>query len=170
MQPLTTTTAAVPLTGGADGLAQLTAGLRWRKVDPLDNDEVKAEKNSRPASLRNSRGFDNRGSRHQHSTKRRFRRRLRRRPAFPDPCLPPNPPPAVPRPPSVGICRRFFQVISIGSIVGLIQQCEKLGDRIALLIRRSRLPATTKLALARCARGAAGSIRSMPRSITRGYA
>ena len=69
------------------------------------------------------------------------------------------------------ICRRCFRKAQIYQVQSaLIQQCEKLRDRIALLDPPFARPATTSWASGRCAPGAAGSIRSTPPFTIRGCA
>ncbi|HEY0431213.1 MAG TPA: phage tail sheath C-terminal domain-containing protein, partial [Pyrinomonadaceae bacterium] len=136
MQPLATTTANVPLAGGADGLAQLTAfDFIGEDVDPLDGDEAKARKIRGLRALEEIREVSIIAVPDINIQPKDVPPQAPPLPCVPDPCLPPNPPPpAVPRPPSVGDLPPIFSEGDIYRVQsGLIQQCEKLRDRIALL-------------------------------------
>ena len=135
MLPLTTDTAFLPLTGGADGLAQLTAlDFIGEEVDPLDSDEAKARKTRGLRALEEIREVSIIAVPDINIQPIDVPPQAPPPPCIPDPCLPPGPPPpAVPRPPSVGDLPPIFSEADIYRVQsGLIQQCEKLRDRIAL--------------------------------------
>ena len=125
----------MPLTGGADGLAQLCAyDFIGEEIDPLDSDEVRARK------ARGLRTFEDVceiaivAVPDIHIQPKPAPRYSPPPPCVPDPCLPMNLPPAVPRGPSVGDLPPVFSEGAIYQVQSaLIQHCEKLSDRIALL-------------------------------------
>jgi phage tail sheath protein FI len=136
MQPLAINAAVVALTGGADGLAQLSAlDFIGEEVDPLDDDEAKARKIRGLRALEEIREVSIIAVPDINIQPRDVPPQAPPPPCIPDPCLPPiPPPPAVPRPPSAGDLPPIFSEGDIYRVQsGLIQQCENLRDRIALL-------------------------------------
>ena len=136
LSPLANTTnVPIALSGGADGLAALRRlDFVGEAVDPRDSDFVKTTKvrgiraleeiseisiiavpdiNIQPVSV----------PRHEPPP-----------PCVPDPCLPTVPSPPVPRPPSIGDLPPIFSDAEIFQVQGeMIDQCERLRDRIALI-------------------------------------
>jgi hypothetical protein len=133
---LITTTGAIPLVGGADGLAQLRAfDFIGAEVDPLASDTMRMN------NLRGLRRLEEISEVSViavpdiHIQPRQLPRHSPPPPCIPDPCLPPGPPaPAVPRQPAVGDLPPIFTEAEIFQVqAALIQHCEKLRDRLALL-------------------------------------
>lgn len=126
----------IPLLGGADGLALLRASdFIGEDVDPLDSDEVKARKMLGLRVLEEVSEVSIVAIPDIHIQPKAVPRHNPPPPCIPDPCLPPGPPaPAVPRAPAVGDLPPVFSEADIYKVQSaLIQQCEKLRDRIALL-------------------------------------
>jgi Bacteriophage tail sheath protein len=125
----------MPLTGGADGLAQLsTYDFIGAEIDPLDSDEVRAHKARGLRTLEDVREVAIVAVPDIHIQPKPTPRFSAPPPCIPDPCLPAGVPPAVPRPPSVGDLPPVFPQSAIYEVqAALIQHCEKLRDRIALL-------------------------------------
>lgn len=124
------------LTGGADGLASLSVSdFIGDEVDPLDSDEVKERKTRGLRALEEVGEVSIIAVPDINIQPRPPPRRNPPPPCVPDPCLPPGPPaPATPRAPSVGDLPPVFSEAEIYQAQSaLIQQCEKLRDRIALL-------------------------------------
>ena len=124
----------MPLTGGADGLAQLsTYDFIGEEIDPLDSDEVRAHKARGLRTLEDVREVAIVAVPDIHIQPKPTPRFSASPPCIPDPCLPAGEPPAVPRPPSVGDLPPVFPQSAIYQVqAALIQHCEKLRDRIAL--------------------------------------
>jgi uncharacterized protein len=125
----------MPLRGGADGLAQLsTYDFIGEEIDPLDSDEVRAHKARGLRTLEDVREVAIVAVPDIHIQPKPTPRFSPPPPCIPDPCLPAGVPPAVPRPPSVGDLPPVFPQSAIYQVqAALIQHCEKLRDRIALL-------------------------------------
>jgi Bacteriophage tail sheath protein len=136
LRPLLVNTADVALTGGADGLALLSAyDLIGEEIDPLDSDLVKRHKQRGLRTLEKISEVSILAIPDINIQPRDTPRISPPPPCIPDPCLPPGPPaPAPPRPPSVGDLPPRFSESDIYQVqAALVQQCEKLRDRIALL-------------------------------------
>jgi len=127
---------AILLAGGSDGLAMLQINdFIGEEVSPLDSDLVRQHK------LRGLRTLEEIGEvaivavPDIHIRPLLIPPRSPLPPCVPDPCLPSGPPlPAVPRMPSQGDLPPVFSEADIFQVQSeLVQQCEKLRDRIALL-------------------------------------
>jgi phage tail sheath protein FI len=126
----------VPLTGGADGLALLrTYDFIGEDVDPLDSDTVKAQKQRGLRVLEDVSEVAMVAVPDIHIQPRAIPPQAPLPPCIPDPCLPPGPPPpAVPRTRAVGDLPPLFSEGEIYQVqAAMVQQCETLRDRIALL-------------------------------------
>jgi uncharacterized protein len=126
----------IPLTGGADGLAQLSKfDFIGAEVDPLDSDEMKARKTRGLRALEGVSEVSIIAVPDINIQPRPTPRHIPPPTCIPDPCLPPGPPaPAIPREPSVGDLPPVFSEAEIYQAqAALIAQCERLRDRIALL-------------------------------------
>ena len=126
----------IPLTGGADGLALLrTYDFIGEDVDPLDSDLVKAQKQRGLRVLEDVSEVAIVAVPDIHIQPRAIPPKAPLPPCIPDPCLPPGPPPlAVPRVRAVGDLPPVFSEGEIYQVQSaLVQQCETLRDRIALL-------------------------------------
>jgi phage tail sheath protein FI len=136
LRPLLVNTADVTLTGGADGLALMSAyDLIGEEVDPFDSDLVKRHKQRGLRMLEKISEVSILAIPDINIQPRDTPRLSPPPPCVPDPCLPPGPPaPAPPRAPSVGDLPPRFSETDIYQVqAALVQQCEKLRDRIALL-------------------------------------
>lgn len=134
--PLKVNPELLPLRGGADGLALLNAfDFIGEEVDPLDNDEVKDRKMRGLQVLEEVREVSIVAVPDINIQPRDVPQHIPPPPCIPNPCLPPGPPAsAVPRAPAVGDLPPVFSEADIYKVqAALIQQCEKLRDRIALL-------------------------------------
>ncbi len=134
--PLIVATRQTPLKGGADGLALLRAvDFIGEDVDPLDSDVVKARRSRGLRVLEEISEVSIIAVPDINIQPGDLPRHIPPPPCIPDPCLPPGPPsPAAPRAPSVGDLPPVFSEADIYKAQSaLIQQCEKLRDRIALL-------------------------------------
>ena len=131
----TTLDQITPLTGGADGLAQLSPyDFIGEDIDPLDSDDVRARKARGLRTLEDVREIAMVAVPDIHIQPKAAPRFSPPPPCVPDPCLPVSVPPAVPRAPSVGDLPPVFPESAIYQVQSaLIQHCEKLRDRIALL-------------------------------------
>ena len=131
----TTPDQITPLTGGADGLAQLSPyDFIGEDIDPLDSDDVRARKARGLRTLEDVREIAMVAVPDIHIQPKAAPRFSPPPPCVPDPCLPVSVPPAVPRAPSVGDLPPVFPESAIYQVQSaLIQHCEKLRDRIALL-------------------------------------
>ena len=126
----------IPLTGGADGLALLrTYDFIGEDVDPLDSDTVKAQKQRGLRVLEDVSEVAMVAVPDIHIQPRAIPSKAPLPPCIPDPCLPPGPPPpAVPRARAVGDLPPIFSEGEIYQVqAAMVQQCETLRDRIALL-------------------------------------
>ena len=125
----------IPLSSGADGLAQLSAyDFVGEEIDPLDSDEVRAHKARGLRALEDVREVAIVAVPDIHIQPKPTPRFSPPAPCIPDPCLPMTVPPAAPRAPSVGDLPPVFPESAIYQVQSaLIQHCEKLRDRIALL-------------------------------------
>jgi phage tail sheath protein FI len=137
LQPIAATIGEiVPLTGGADGLAQLsTHDFIGEDIDPLDSDTARARKARGLRTLEEIREVAVVAVPDIHIQPKSPPRLSPPPPCIPDPCLPLSAPPlANPRAPSVGDLPPVFSESAIYQVQSaLIQHCEKLRDRIALL-------------------------------------
>jgi len=127
---------AIPLTGGADGLALLEAhDFIGEDVGPLDSDEERKRKMLGIRALEGIGEVSILAVPDINIQPRPTPRHDPPPPCIPDPCLPLGPPsPATPRKASVGDLppvRSEAEIYQVQS--ALIGQCEKLRDRIALL-------------------------------------
>ena len=125
----------MPLTGGADGLAQLSAyDFIGEDIDPFDSDDVRVRKARGLRTLEDVCEIAIVAVPDIHVQPKAAPRFSPPPPCVPDPCLPMNPPPAVPRAPSPGDLPPVFPDDAVYQVQSaLIQHCEKLRDRIALL-------------------------------------
>ena len=126
----------MPLTGGADGLAQLsTYDFIGEDIDPLDSDEVRAHKARGLRTLEDVCEVAIVAVPDIHIQPKAAPRFSPPPPCIPDPCLPgERAAGAFPRAPSVGDLPPVFPESAIYQVQSaLIQHCEKLRDRIALL-------------------------------------
>ena len=126
----------IPLTGGADGLALLRVyDCIGEDVDPLDSDAVKAQKQRGLRVLEDVSEVAMVAVPDIHIQPRAIPPKAPLPPCIPDPCLPPGPPPpAVPRARAVGDLPPVFSEGEIYQVqAAIVQQCETLRDRIALL-------------------------------------
>ncbi len=123
------------LTGGADGLAQLSAhDFIGEEIDPLDSDDTSAHKRRGLRTLEDVREVAIVAVPDIHIQPKPAARFSPPPPCIPDPCLPMSVRPAVPRPLSLGDLPPVFPDEAIYQVQSaLIQHCEKLRDRIALL-------------------------------------
>jgi hypothetical protein len=137
LQPIATTMdEIIPLTGGADGLAQLsTYDFIGEDIDPLVSDLVRARKTRGLRVLEEIREVAVVAVPDIHIQPKAPPRFSPPPPCVPDPCLPLSAPQlASPRAPSVGDLPPVFSEGAIYQVQSaLIQHCEKLRDRIALL-------------------------------------
>jgi uncharacterized protein len=125
----------MPLTGGADGLAQLsTYDFIGEEIDPLDSDDARAHKARGLRTLEDVREVAIVAVPDIHIQPKPAPRFSPPPPCIPDPCLPVSVRPAVPRPLSLGDLPPVFPESAIYQVQSaLILHCEKLRDRIALL-------------------------------------
>ena len=126
----------IPLTGGADGLAQLSAyDFIGEELDPLDSDTERARKSRGLRTLEEIREVAVVAVPDIHIQPRSPARFSPPPPCIPDPCLPLGATqPASSRPPTMGDLPPVFSDSAIFKVQSaLIQHCEKLRDRIALL-------------------------------------
>jgi phage tail sheath protein FI len=126
----------VLLTGGADGLAQLSAyDFIGEEVDPFDSDTTKRRKTRGLRALEEVNEVAVVAIPDIHIQPKATPRYSPPPPCIPDPCLPPGPPPpAAPREAAVGDLPPVFSEGAVFQVqAALIQHCEKLRDRIALL-------------------------------------
>ena len=125
----------MPLTGGADGLAQLsTYDFIGEEIDPLDSDDTRAHKARGLRTLEDVREVAIVAVPDIHIQPKPAPRFSPPPPCIPDPCLPVSVRPAVPRPLSLGDLPPVFPESAIYQVQSaLILHCEKLRDRIALL-------------------------------------
>jgi len=137
LQPIAATIdKSIPLTGGADGLAQLsTYDFIGEDIDPLDGDLVRARKARGLRTLEEMREVAVVAVPDIHIQPKSPPRFSPPPPCVPDPCLPLSAPPlGNPRTPSVGDLPPVFSEGAIYQVQSaLIRHCEKLRDRIALL-------------------------------------
>jgi phage tail sheath protein FI len=105
------------------------------EVDPLDSDEVKTRKTRGLRALSEIREVSVVAVPDINIQSQPTPRHQPPPPCIPDPCLPPGPPPpAIPHAPSIGDLPPKFSESEIFQVqCALIQQCENLRDRIALL-------------------------------------
>ena len=125
----------MPLTGGADGLAQLSAyDFIGEAIDPLDSDDTRAHKARGLRTLEDVREIAIVAVPDIHIQPKPAPRFSPPPPCIPDPCLPVSVRPAVRRPLSLGDLPPVFPDDAIYQVQSaLIQHCERLRDRIALL-------------------------------------
>jgi phage tail sheath protein FI len=130
-----TTDQIMPLTGGADGLAQLsTYDFIGEEIDPRDSDDTRAHKARGLRTLEDVREVAIVAVPDIHIQPEPAPRFSPPPPCIPDPCLPVSVRPAVPRPLSLGDVPPVFPESAIYQVQSaLILHCEKLRDRIALL-------------------------------------
>lgn len=137
IEPLQVTSdKAIPLAGGADGLALLqVADFIGEESSPLESDEVKARKRRGLRALEDVREVAILSVPDIHIQPVEPPAYSPPPPCVPDPCLPTPPPaPATPRKPSVGDLPPKFSEDAIYQVqAAQIEQCERLRDRIALL-------------------------------------
>jgi phage tail sheath protein FI len=137
LTPLTLTPELLlPLKGGADGLTILRAtDFIGEEVDPLESDELKAQKTLGLRVLDSISEVSIISAPDIHIQPKRPHRYSAPPPCIPDPCFPPGPVTnAVNRVPSIGDLPPVFADADIYKVQSsMIQQCEKLRDRIALL-------------------------------------
>jgi len=136
LRPLLVNATEITLAGGADGLAVLSAyDFIGEQVDPLDSDLVKRRKQRGLRTLEEISEVSILAIPDINIQPRDTPRISPPPPCVPDPCLPPGPPsPAPPREPSVGDLPPRFSEADIYQVqAALVQQCEQLRDRIALL-------------------------------------
>lgn len=127
---------AIPLTGGADGLALLKAqDFIGEDLDPLDSDEERKRKTLGMRALEKISEVSILAVPDINIQSSPTPRHDPPPPCIPDPCLPPGPPsPAIPREASFGDLPPVRSEAEIYQVqAALIAQCEKLRDRIALL-------------------------------------
>ena len=126
----------IPLSTGADGMATLRKfDFVGENVDPHDSDTVKATKIRGIRALEEISEVSIIAVPDINIQPRLTPRYIPPPPCIPDPCLPPGPPaPAVPRPPAVGDLPPVFSESEIFQVQAeMIEQCENLRDRIALI-------------------------------------
>jgi len=128
--------ASVPCTGGRDGLELLSADdFVGEEVSPLDGDATVALKRRGLRALELVGEVSVVAVPDIHIRPYDVPPRAPLPPCAPDPCLPVNfVPPAPPRPPDVGELPPVFSDTDVYRIQSaLVEQCERLRDRIALL-------------------------------------
>ena len=126
----------MPLTGGAEGLALLSVhDFIGEEINPLDSDELKQKKRRGLRAMEDINEVAIVAIPDIHIQPFAIPPKSPLLPCVPDPCLPPGPPsPAIPRTPSIGDLPPIFSESDIFQVqAALIQQCENLRDRIALL-------------------------------------
>lgn len=125
----------IPLTGGVDGLALLTTfDFIGAAVDPLGSDLQKSQNTRGLRALEEIREVSVVAVPDINIQPQPTPRREPPPPCIPDPCLPAPPPSAGPHVPAVGDLPPKFSEAQIFQVqLALIEQCEKLRDRIALL-------------------------------------
>jgi phage tail sheath protein FI len=126
----------MPLSGGDDGMVTLRKfDFVGESVDPHDSDFVKATKIRGIRALEGISEVSILAVPDINTQPRHRPHYLPPPPCIPDPCLPPGPPaPAVPRPPAVGDLPPVFSEAEIFQVQSeMIEQCENLRDRIALI-------------------------------------
>jgi hypothetical protein len=136
-EPIVVTTEhGMPLRGGADGLSRLTTfDFIGAEVDPLASDEQKSQKTHGLRAIEEVDEIAIVAVPDIHIQPKAALRFSPPPPCIPDPCLPPGPPAlATPREPAVGDLPPVFSEGDIFQVQSaLIQHCEKLRDRMALL-------------------------------------
>jgi phage tail sheath protein FI len=136
LKPLLVTLGQLSLAGGADGLAQLRAvDFIGEEIDPLDSDLVKLRKLRGLRALEEISEVSTIAVPDINIQPRETPRYSPPPPCIPDPCLPIGPPvSAPPRESEIGDLPPIFSQADIYQVqAAMIQQCEKLRDRIALL-------------------------------------
>jgi phage tail sheath protein FI len=125
----------IPLTGGADGLALLESfDFVGEDIDPLDTDEVKARKVRGLRALEEISEVSIIAVPDINIQPQATPLHIPPRQCIPDPCLPAGPPAPAIQVPAAGDLPPVFSESDIHKVqAALIQQCEKLRDRIALL-------------------------------------
>ena len=126
----------IPLSGGAEGLAHLsTFDFVGEEVDALEGDEIKAQKTRGLRALEEISEVSILAVPDINIQPQLTPRHQPPPQCIPDPCLPPGPPsPAIPHAPSIGDLPPKFSESEIFAVQSaLVQQCEDLRDRIALL-------------------------------------
>lgn len=125
----------IPLTGGADGLTLLSSfDFIGEEVDPLDSDQVKTQKVRGLRVMEEIAEVSIISVPDINIQPRAIPPRIPPPPCIPDPCLPSGPGAAAVSVPALGDLPPVFSEADIFKVqAALIQQCEKLRDRIALL-------------------------------------
>jgi phage tail sheath protein FI len=143
----------LPLEGGADGLARLTANdFIGESISPWDNDDVRAMKRRGIRALDLIDEVAIVAAPDIHVQPARLPEKAPPLLCEPDPCLPPPVLPAVPRPQVEGDLPPMFSEDDIYRVQAmLVQHCEDRRDRIALLdsTAASSLDARTGVSLVR---------------------
>jgi len=126
---------SIRLSGGADGLALLrTFDFVGEEVDSLDSDEIKRQRTRGLRALAEISEVSVLAVPDINIQPQPTAQHLPPPPCIPDPCLPPPPPVPVIRAPSIGDLPPKFSDAQIFQVQSaMIQQCEALRDRIALL-------------------------------------
>jgi phage tail sheath protein FI len=126
---------SIPLSGGADGLAILrTFDFVGEEVDSLDSDEIKRQRTRGLRALAEISEVSVLAVPDINIQPQPTPQHLPPPRCIPDPCLPPPPPIPVIRAPSIGDLPPKFSDAQIFQVQSaMIQQCEDLRDRIALL-------------------------------------
>jgi len=136
LSPITTTpNLLLPLSGGADGMTALRKiDFVGESVDPQDSDIVKQRKIRGVRALEEISEISIIAVPDINIQPLSIPRRVPPPPCVPDPCLPPGPPSVVPQPPSFGDLPPVFSDAEIFQVQSeMIDQCETLRDRIALI-------------------------------------
>jgi phage tail sheath protein FI len=125
----------IPLSRGADGMATLRKyDFVGESVDPRDSDIVKATKTRGVRALEKISEVSIIAVPDINIQPLSIPRYVPPPPCIPDPCLPPSPPAAPVRPPSIGDLPPAFSDAEIFQVQSeMITQCEALRDRIALI-------------------------------------
>lgn len=125
----------LPLSGGADGMVALRKfDFVGESVDPQDSDIVKATKIRGVRALEGISEISILAVPDINIQPLSTPRHEPPLPCVPDPCLPPGPPSVVPQPPSIGDLPPVFSDAEIFQVQSdMIDQCESLRDRIALI-------------------------------------
>lgn len=129
-------TDTLPLVGGADGMAQLRAyDFMGEDISVLDSDLVKQQKRRGLRALEDVCEVSIIAVPDIHIHPLAIPPKAPLTPCTPDPCLPTeSPPAAIPRMPAVGDLPPVFTEQDVFQVqTAMVQQCEKLRDRIALL-------------------------------------
>lgn len=127
---------AMFLVGGADGLAALRVGdFIGEESSPWDSDEVKVRKRRGLRALAEEDEVSILAVPDIHIQPRLATRYAPLPPCIPDPCLPDAPPaPVPPRPAAIGDLPPVFSEADAFQVqAAMVQQCEILRDRVALL-------------------------------------